>query len=309
MSDYLLMSFDPSTIEHLGVKMYSKLPNAIAELIANAYDADASKVEIKLYDKGKKEIVVQDNGVGMSFDEINNYFLRIGRNRRKEGNVRSPSGKRKATGRKGLGKLALFGIGNTIEIETLRKGIKRKIKFILDWNELINTQDYDYKPTYHKYKSLSGSHGTKITLRNLNRKTNFDKLNLANNLSKLFNLFDNTFKVTISRNDDLPLKLDDKLKYKNIKTQFVWSYQQLIANFDINYENKEKITGRIMATPKPLKPDSRGITLFANGRLVNSPEFLEFQNQVMVILISQVGLKLILSMNGRKMLYQLIVSH
>ena len=37
----LIMSFDPHTIEHLGVKMYSVLPNAIAELIANAYDADA----------------------------------------------------------------------------------------------------------------------------------------------------------------------------------------------------------------------------------------------------------------------------
>lgn len=35
------MSFDPHTIEHLGVKMYSVLPNAIAELIANAYNADA----------------------------------------------------------------------------------------------------------------------------------------------------------------------------------------------------------------------------------------------------------------------------
>lgn len=37
----LIMSFDPHTIEHLGVKMYSVLPNAIAELIANAYNADA----------------------------------------------------------------------------------------------------------------------------------------------------------------------------------------------------------------------------------------------------------------------------
>ena len=37
----LEMSFDPQTIEHLGVKMYSQLPNAIAELIANSYDAES----------------------------------------------------------------------------------------------------------------------------------------------------------------------------------------------------------------------------------------------------------------------------
>ena len=40
----LEMSFDPQTIEHLGVKMYSQLPNAIAELIANSYDAESPEV-------------------------------------------------------------------------------------------------------------------------------------------------------------------------------------------------------------------------------------------------------------------------
>ena len=39
----LRMSFDPQTIEHLGVKMYSQIPNAVAELIANSYDADAGE--------------------------------------------------------------------------------------------------------------------------------------------------------------------------------------------------------------------------------------------------------------------------
>ena len=81
MSD-LEMSFDPHTIEHLGIKMYSRAANAIAELVANAYDADADTVHIKLYDKDEFKIIVEDNGNGMSFDEINNCFLRIGRKRR-----------------------------------------------------------------------------------------------------------------------------------------------------------------------------------------------------------------------------------
>ncbi|HDC4371601.1 TPA: hypothetical protein O8L32_004737 [Enterobacter cloacae] len=38
------MTFDPKTIEHLGVKMYSTLPPALAELISNAYDADSENV-------------------------------------------------------------------------------------------------------------------------------------------------------------------------------------------------------------------------------------------------------------------------
>lgn len=268
----LKMTFDPATIEHLGVKMYSKLPNAIAELIANAYDADAKNVKILLYDKKEKKIVVEDDGFGMSFDDINDYFLRIGRNRRKEGLELSPSGKRKATGKKGLGKLSFFGIGNTIEIETIRKNSNEKITFILDWEELTSVTEKDYKPKFTVKKSKA-SYGTKITLTKIHRKTVFDKTGLAISLSKLFNLFDNTFKVTISRNNDSPLRIDDKLKYENIETQFEWKYKDLIATFETEYEYKGKITGKIISSPKPIKPELRGITLFANKRLVNSPEF------------------------------------
>ena len=79
----LIMSFDPQTIEHLGVKMYSQLPNAIAELIANSYDAESPEVHIILTDTDQeKSIAVVDTGIGMSFSEINDNFLRIGRKRR-----------------------------------------------------------------------------------------------------------------------------------------------------------------------------------------------------------------------------------
>src|SRR5574344_1216257 len=116
--DKLQMSFDPLTIEHLGIKMYSVLPNAIAELIANAYDADASEVHINLQDElNNKSISISDDGSGMTFQEINDDFLRIGRRRRETSAEISEKG-RKITGRKGLGKLAFFGIGNTIKIIT-----------------------------------------------------------------------------------------------------------------------------------------------------------------------------------------------
>ena len=78
----LRMRFTPNTIEHLGVRMYSQLPPVLSELIANAYDADATEVKILLQDTAEKEIVVSDNGHGMSFDELNEKFLTIGRNRR-----------------------------------------------------------------------------------------------------------------------------------------------------------------------------------------------------------------------------------
>ena len=71
MTEKLTMSFDRRTIEHLGVKMYSTLPPVLAELVANSYDAGASKVFIDLNDQGNsKEIVVRDDGIGMSLADM-----------------------------------------------------------------------------------------------------------------------------------------------------------------------------------------------------------------------------------------------
>ncbi|MCL2858751.1 MAG: ATP-binding protein, partial [Streptococcaceae bacterium] len=105
----LTLQFDPGTIEALGIKMYSQIPHALAELIANAWDAAAKKVMIHLEDDAERKIIVIDDGDGMSFTEVQDKFLRIGRHRRSD-EERTNSLGRKITGKKGLGKLALFGI-------------------------------------------------------------------------------------------------------------------------------------------------------------------------------------------------------
>lgn len=269
--DILKMSFDPHTIEHLGIKMYSRLPNAIAELIANAYDADAHNVFINITETEKnRSISVLDDGVGMTFDEINRKFLRIGRKRRIDDNGLSPSGKRKVTGRKGLGKLAFFGIGNTIEIETKKAG--KATKFIMNWNDIVNSEGTDYNPKFSITNCSANESGTLITLKDLKRQPGIDKESLAISLSKLFNLFDDTFKVFISLNEDDKLRVDDKLKYDNLNSQIEWEIpkDKTVSN---EYMLSHKIIGKILSTEKPLKPDLRGITLFAHGRLVNAPEF------------------------------------
>ena len=78
------MRFDPQTIKHLGVRMYSRLAPALAEIISNAYDADANNVTIALTEENgiPNEIRIEDDGTGISHDEINSKFLVIGRNRR-----------------------------------------------------------------------------------------------------------------------------------------------------------------------------------------------------------------------------------
>lgn len=271
--DKLSMRFEPQTIEHLGIKMYSILPNAMAELIANAYDAEATIVNIKLIDdNGRKKILVIDNGVGMSFKEIDENFLIIGKKRRESDNGLSPNKKRKVTGRKGLGKLAFFGIGDTIRVRTRKNGICTE--FTMDWQEIKSTTNHDYEPKFKKFECEQHEHGTEIELFNLKRKSDFDQRSLAISISKLFNFFDEDFKVYISLNDQNKILIDYKLKYNDLKQQIIWNIPSDIQDSNLaSYFNENKIGGKIIASEKPLKPGLRGITLFARGRLVNTPEF------------------------------------
>ena len=267
----LIMSFDPQTIEHLGVKMYSQLPNAIAELIANSYDAESPEVHIILTDtESEKSIAVADTGIGMSFSEINDYFLRIGRKRRESDNGLSPNGLRKVTGRKGLGKLAFFGIGDTIQIITKKEGYC--VNFIMNWDEIIHSETPNYEPNYTISACEPFEHGTTIILRNLKRKTAFDVEGLAASLARLFDFFDENFVADIVLNNQDPVFIDKSLRYKNIDTQFKWEIPNFI-NDENHYLHQNKVIGELLATEKPLKPGLRGVTLYAHGRMVNAPEF------------------------------------
>ena len=125
------MTISRLTVDKLGVKLYDRISAVIAEVIANSYDADATEVTVSapmgemlasksgsvVKDKGF-EIEVTDDGVGMLPDHINPYYLTVGAERRKDsrrGEV-SKKFKRKVMGRKGVGKLAPFGVCRVVEV-------------------------------------------------------------------------------------------------------------------------------------------------------------------------------------------------
>ena len=120
------MEFDVGTIKHLGLQMYSTLPPVIGELVANSWDANASRVEITIpatpIDEQTSEIVISDDGIGMSDEEVRNKYLIIGRDRRddEKSDKTPPPRKRKIMGRKGIGKLSAFGIAKEIVVESMK---------------------------------------------------------------------------------------------------------------------------------------------------------------------------------------------
>ena len=187
------------TVDKLGVKLYDKVSAVIAELIANAYDADATEVTVSapmgqflatraggtVADKGFK-IEVVDNGCGMTPQQVQSFFLVVGAERRndpKRGSL-SPRFKRKVMGRKGVGKLAPFGICKTIEVISAggdQVPANSKDDFdsgyltshiVLDYDGIValgNEPDERYKPKPGKRdQSISKKSGTRIILKDFN---------------------------------------------------------------------------------------------------------------------------------------------
>ena len=81
MSEEFTLNYHAATIQHLGIGLYKQLPQAIAELISNSWDADSHNVKIHINYR-EKIITVSDDGNGMSAQELNENFLTIARNRR-----------------------------------------------------------------------------------------------------------------------------------------------------------------------------------------------------------------------------------
>jgi hypothetical protein len=188
-----VMTISRMTVDKLGVKLYDRVSAVIAELVSNSYDADATKVTIKapmgeyLAGRNKEQLIdkgytveVADNGSGMTPDEVNKYYLRVGAERRKdERGDKSKKYGRKVMGRKGVGKLAPFGICNQIEIFTAG-GTKIAGKdatgktangyltahLILQRDGILKDEDFDYEPTVGALDgTVASKTGTTITLR------------------------------------------------------------------------------------------------------------------------------------------------
>ncbi len=276
----LVMTFMPSTIEHLGARLYSTIPPIVAELIANSLDADANNIHVALNDAAEeKTIIVKDDGNGMSLNEINIKFLRIGRNRRLDaaGNGQvSPHG-RPVIGKKGLGKLSFFGIAKRIEVSTIQNSFRNI--FVLDWDEIIKDQSEarpitEYKPTIiESQQTVSEPNGTTITLHEIQRRTDFDAEKLANSLSRFF-IVEEGVHITIQHNESNPIELDNSRRYLTLDIEFKWNILSDIP-FAKDSQFSNKVSGEIYTTKKPIPPNTnlRGITLFSRNKLVNLPEY------------------------------------
>lgn len=193
------MSIDFNVLNHLGINLYSNIPAVLSEAVANAYDADATKVNIDI----KSDcVIIEDDGSGMTETDINDKYLLVGYQKRSKENPLgvTPIYKRRYMGRKGIGKLSLMSIANVIEVYTSKDGEKSAFRIkVADIARLIKEGSKDpYEPEELAIDEAVEK-GTKIVLKEIrNNRTLTRPDKIKTELARRFVVFNNSFEIKIN---------------------------------------------------------------------------------------------------------------
>jgi len=151
MQKTLQFSVDSALLRELGEKLVETVHLALSELVKNAYDADATEVEVifETSESGIERIKIIDNGTGMNFDSVQNYWMRIATTNKFKQNL-SPVFGRSLTGAKGIGRFSCRRLGAQLTLITqgTKSGEKRgfqkniqKTKVLFPWTEFEAGKD------------------------------------------------------------------------------------------------------------------------------------------------------------------------
>lgn len=128
---------DSQLLSELGERLIGSPDIALAELIKNSYDADATKCNIWLEQDGD-ELIVKDDGHGMTEDEFLNFWMTVATSNRS----RQPTSRyydREVTGSKGVGRFAVRHLGLSLELQTVAYYEERdehlRLVADFDWEE------------------------------------------------------------------------------------------------------------------------------------------------------------------------------
>jgi hypothetical protein len=289
MDDLYRMTVDLNVLDHLGINLYSNIAAVLTEAVANAWDADAEKVDIHI-DPNGQWIEIVDDGIGLSIDDMNAKYLRVGYRRRDEDpeHGRITAKKRPVMGRKGLGKLSLFSIANIIEVQSAKGGVSHGLRMTVDGIEAsVKRKELYYSPDPLAEDSVIVEKGTRIVLRDIKRQRLGKGVTaLRKRLARRFSVIGEAhrFKITI---DGRPITTADRGDLPMV--QFLWRLegsdidlssaaelleQEELPNRLEGWEDPEwKVTGWIGTARLPKQLDSEdagnlnGIVVFARGRL------------------------------------------
>jgi HSP90 family molecular chaperone len=137
-------SISPRILSHLGEELIKNETIAILELVKNAYDACSQKCDVEFVtdnDENLKKIIISDNGFGMDRNIIENVWLTIGTDYKKN-RITPNKCKRVPLGEKGIGRLGIHKLGNIIKVIT-KKENSPELTLNINWKLLNNVTEID----------------------------------------------------------------------------------------------------------------------------------------------------------------------
>ena len=255
----LKMRLNLNVLQHLGLNLYSNVPAVLSEIVANAWDADAEKVRVD-WDKNTGCIVIEDDGIGMTRDDIIDRFLLVGYQRRTDRPGLTSKGRR-PMGRKGIGKLSLFSIASEIVVNTVRHGQNTALRMRLDAiKSAIEDGNNEYEPEELSISGIASRHGTRITLRDLRKRLTIrtDEA-LRRRLARRFSIIGPKYGFGISVND-IDVSPADRGFYDRL--QYIWTYGDQSSILSL-CKNSVETTGRDshIALRDETQPDKTQLTV------------------------------------------------
>lgn len=212
--DYMKKPFKMTArvLAHLGEDLIKDESIALLELVKNSYDAGATKcvVDFNFDIFGSLiEISISDNGSGMSLNTIENIWLVIGTDNKKNKLISHYQG-RLPLGEKGIGRLGVHKLGNDIKLYS-KHSDENEVYVSIDWSKLAESKDIDDFKIDYGYSSdshfLNKQTGTKIIVRNLKGEWNRRKLRSVfrdlTTLNSPFTEKSDSFEVLVSSNSNV----------------------------------------------------------------------------------------------------------
>ncbi len=195
------LEIDTRILELLGPSLYTNIYYVLAELIANAYDADASNVYVISH---KDDITVEDDGHGMSYKDgdIARYLNVGGSTRVVDADTFTRSKSRRRMGRKGVGKLAALSVSENVDV--MSKVGAELSGFVLSRqppNGNLLTPIPDERIIFEHVRD----HGSAIVMRNPQYRLHKSIDAVRRNLLKVFPLVDSEFRIHVIRESEYAL--------------------------------------------------------------------------------------------------------
>lgn len=163
------LRFAPEILRRLGEELVPHPDLGVIELVRNAYDADASSCHIQLQDANEPggKIRVEDDGVGMTTEELRSGWLLLGRSRKIHADAVTPKGRR-TVGEKGLGRLAALRLGRHVRLTTRSAsmpGLEHTL--LIDWNDFDAVEAVEDVVLHIETRSSHAKQGTELQITDL----------------------------------------------------------------------------------------------------------------------------------------------